>query len=54
MPKVCYKHYLNREDSLIDISAKTMSNEEVDHWFKVARSEYYFKEQRETKPFKKD
>ena len=54
MPKVCYKHYLNRENSLIDISSKSISNDEVDHWFKVARSEYYFKEQRDTKPFTKD
>ena len=46
MPKVGYKHMLGRKGSLIEIYKETISDEEGQWWFDLARQEYFFKEDR--------
>lgn len=42
IPKLCYKHLINRTDSMFDIYSKNMSAKERKFWFDKAMSEYYF------------
>lgn len=46
VPKVCYKHTVNREDSLMDEYTKTISQEEGAWWIELAQEEYFFTEDR--------
>ena len=46
IPKVGLKHGINRDGSLLDTYAKTMTPEESDWWLKLAREEYFFKKDR--------
>ena len=52
IPKVGYKHCINRPESLMDVYSKTMPSQEVDWWFNLAREEQYFKKDR-NKQYKK-
>lgn len=42
LPKVIYKHIINRENSLFDVYGKTTTNEDRSFWFEKAMSEFYF------------
>ena len=42
IPKVCYKHYLGRENSLVDRILHNMSEKEGKWWVKQARKECFF------------
>lgn len=42
IPKVGYKHYINRPDSLSSIYDETMTPEEVEFWMTTASEEYFF------------
>lgn len=46
IPKVGYVHMLNRKGSLIDEYKNTILEKEADFWFKLARKECFFKEDR--------
>ena len=46
VPKVGYNHYMGRKDSLTENYRENMSKEEQDFWFKLAKKEYFFKEDR--------
>lgn len=46
IPKVGYKHLINRDSSISDIYNKTMTPEEVDWWIDLAHKEYFFKNDR--------
>lgn len=46
MPKVGYKHYINRENSLANIYNKTISEKEAQWWVSLAQEEYYYKNDR--------
>lgn len=52
IPKVGYIHALGRKGSLIETYKSTMSKEETQWWFDLAKREYYFKEDRK-KEYKK-
>ena len=43
IPKVCYNHYVIRENSLHDIYVKTMDSEKAEHWFNVAKEQHIIK-----------
>lgn len=42
IPKVTYKHFLNRKDSLFEYYINNMSLEEKRFWYEVAKKEYLF------------
>lgn len=46
VPKVGYNHYMGRKDSLTEDYRNNMSKEEQEFWFKLAKKEYFFKEDR--------
>lgn len=46
VPKVGYNHYMGRKDSLTENYRENMSKEEQEFWFKLAKKEYFFKEDR--------
>ena len=46
MPKLCYKHYVNRPNSLYDQYGNTISEKESNWWYELSRQEYFFKEDR--------
>lgn len=46
VPKVGYNHYMGRKDSLTENYRNNMSKEEQEFWFKLAKKEYFFKEDR--------
>ena len=46
IPRVGYTHYLNREGSLINEYAKTMTKMESDGWINIAKQEHFFKNDR--------
>jgi len=52
IPKVGYIHALGRKGSLIETYKTTMSKEETQWWFDLAKREYFFKEDRK-KEYKK-
>lgn len=52
IPKVGYIHALGRKGSLIETYKATMSKEETQWWFDLAKREYFFKEDRK-KEYKK-
>ena len=47
IPKVGYKHKLGRDGSLIEEYKKAIGEKESNFWVKVAKKEYFFKEQRD-------
>lgn len=49
IPKVGYNHSLGRKGSLVDIYKSTMTDDEVQWWFDLAKREYFFKEMKEPK-----
>jgi hypothetical protein len=53
IPKVCYNHALGREGSLVDTYKKSMTQEETQWWFDLAKREYFYKEDRK-KEYKKE
>ena len=46
IPKLGYKHYVNRPNSIYDIYSKTMSEKESAWWFEMAKQESLYKEDR--------
>ena len=55
VPKVCYQHAVNREDSLTREYMETISQEEGAWWINLAQEEYFFKNDRNKKyPKKKE
>ena len=46
IPKLGYKHYVNREDSLYDVYRKTITEKESAWWFELAKQEALYKEDR--------
>lgn len=46
IPKVGYKHFINREGSYTDKLNKTMKPEEADWWIDLSRKEMFFKKDR--------
>ena len=46
IPKLGYRHFVNRENSLYDIYKKTITNEESKWWYELAKEEYFFKNDR--------
>lgn len=46
IPKLGYKHYVNREDSLYNIYRKTITEKESAWWFELAKQEALYKEDR--------
>jgi hypothetical protein len=51
MSKLLYLHTTNRVDSLFHQYQMTLIQKEIHHWFEIAKREYYFKTERETKEF---
>lgn len=49
IPKVGYKHYLGRKNSIFDIYKQSVNQEESSWWFDLARQECFFKNDREKK-----
>ena len=47
IPKVGYQHYVNREGSLFDEYAKTMSEKESKFWLSLAKKDCFFSVQRD-------
>ena len=47
IPKVGYKHYLGRNGSLVESYRKSIDEDESNFWVKVAKKEYFFKEERD-------
>lgn len=52
IPKLGYKHIINRDGSLMEIVTSTIDEEEAKFWFDTARQEFYFNEDR-AKEYKK-
>ena len=46
IPKLGYKHYVDRENSLYDMYRKTIDEKESSWWFELAKQESNFKEDR--------
>lgn len=46
IPKIGYKHYVNRLDSLFVQYNETIEADESNWWFELAKKEYFFKEDR--------
>ena len=46
IPKVGYKHLLNRPYSISNMYNTTMTSDEVDWWIELAHKEYFFKKDR--------
>lgn len=47
IPKVGYKHFVNREGSLMDEYDKNMSDDEAKFWFEKAKEDYVWKNERD-------
>lgn len=47
IPKVGYKHYVNRKGSLMDTYDKEMSEDEAKFWFDVAKEDFIWKKERQ-------
>jgi len=47
IPKTGYKHTINRDGALYKSYEGNLPDREVEYWFKVAKTEYYYKKQRE-------
>lgn len=47
IPKVGYRHTLNRENSLSELYNKTMKQEEAEFWIDLAQKDYLFKKTRD-------
>ena len=54
IPKVGYVHYLGRKGSLIETYRDTITEEESEYWFKVAKKESFHTTQRDVKPYSKE
>ena len=52
IPKIGYRHRINRPESLMDVYSKTMEPKEADWWISLAKEEQYFKRDR-NKQYKK-
>lgn len=52
IPKIGYRHRINRPESLMDVYSKTMEPKEADWWIALAKEEQYFKRDR-NKQYKK-
>ena len=46
IPKLGYRHIVNRKNSLFDVYRQTISEEESGFWFDLAKQESFFKEDR--------
>lgn len=46
IPKLGYKHYVNRPNSLYDQYGNTVTEKESNWWYELSRQEYFFKEDR--------
>lgn len=46
IPKIGYKHYLGRTNSLLNIYKETVNETESNWWFDLAKQEYFFKNDR--------
>jgi hypothetical protein len=46
IPKMCYRHTVNRKDSLTNEYINTISQEEGAWWIELAQQEYFFKNDR--------
>lgn len=46
IPKVGYKHYVNRKDSLYDVYRQTVDEKESNWWFELAKKECFYKQDR--------
>lgn len=46
IPKLGYKHYVNRDGSLYDIYRKTINEDESKWWYELAKEEYVVNEDR--------
>lgn len=46
IPKLGYKHYVNRPNSIYDIYSKTMDEKESAWWFELAKQESLYKDDR--------
>lgn len=46
IPKLGYKHYVNRENSIYDVYRKTVDEKESAWWFEMAKQESLYKEDR--------
>ena len=46
IPKLGYKHYVNRPDSIYDVYSKTIDEKESAWWFELAKQESLYKEDR--------
>ena len=46
IPKLGYKHYVNREDSLFDSYRKDIDEKESEWYFQLAKTEYFYKNDR--------
>ena len=53
IPKVGYNHTLGRDGSLVETYKKSMTPEETQWWFDLAKREYFYKEDRK-KEYKKE
>ena len=53
IPKVGYNHTLGREGSLVETYKKSMTPDETQWWFDLAKREYFYKEDRK-KEYKKE
>lgn len=51
VPKIGYTHYLGREDSLMTVYGKTVTQEESDWWIRLARKEQFFTEERDPEKY---
>jgi len=47
IPKIVYKHLVDRTDSMFEVYSKTMPKLERKFWFDVAMKEYFFSKDRE-------
>lgn len=46
IPKLGYKHYVDRENSLYDVYRKTVDEKESSWWFELAKQEQFYKNDR--------
>ena len=54
IPRVGYLHFIEREGSLsMNYTKEITEKEEIDYWLEAAKSESYYSEERDIKPFEK-
>lgn len=51
IPKIGYTHHIGRDGSMVEDYSKTLTDKEIEYWFNTAKKEYFFKNEREIKPF---